>query len=280
MNFNRIFFFGLLFSIALFPKFLSAQEKSPVANQIALLDTIYNRVARSYVEKPPQEQLFRKGIDASLSTLDPYSNYMSKEEAEDFRFGLSAKFGGIGFVMGPMDKNIYIKEIFKGYPADRAGIKPGDMLLQIDTVSLKDKNVDQAFPLIRGKPGTAVSARLFRPSTKDSFTIHAIREEVLLPSVPYYGVLANEIGYIKVTGETAQTGEEVRKALIDIKRNPKLKGLVLDLRGNVGGAMSQAIKVANLFLAKGLVAVSQRNWRTETIQYFEEEPSTQNYRWC
>ena len=273
MNFNRILFAAFLVNISLIPKILFAQEKSPVAYQVALLDSIYTRVAKSYVEKPPQEELFRRGIDASLSTLDPYSNYMNKEEAEDFRFGLSAKFGGIGFAMGTMDKNtIYTKETFKGYPADRAGIKPGDVLLQIDSVSLKDKSLDEAFPLLRGKPGTPVSVRLFRPSTKDSFTIHAIREEILLPSVPYYDVLVNDIGYIKVTGETAQTGEEVRKALVELKRNPKLKGLVLDLRGNIGGAMSQAIKVANLFLDKGLVAVSVRSWRTDTTQYFVQDP--------
>lgn len=273
MNCNRILFLAFLFGITLFPKHLSAQGRSMIAYQIELLDTIYTRIAKSYVEKPPQEQLFRKGIDASLSTLDPYSNYMNKEEAEDFRFGLSAKFGGIGFAIGTMDKNtIYTSETFKGYPADRAGIKPGDVLLRVDTVSLIDKNIEQVFPLLRGKPGTAVSVRLFRPSTKDSFTIHAIREEILLPSVPYHGVLANDIGYIKVTGETAQTGDEVKKALIEIKRNPKLKGLVLDLRGNIGGAMSQAVKVANLFLDKGLVAVSQKSWRADTIQYFREEP--------
>ncbi|HUR64721.1 MAG TPA: S41 family peptidase [Chitinophagaceae bacterium] len=274
MNFNRILFTGLLISLVLFTVPLSAQERSPVvANQLALLDTIYTRIARSYVEEPPQEQLLRKGIDASLSALDPYSNYMNKEEAEDFMFGLSAKFGGIGLVMGTMNKNtIYIKEIFKGYPADRTGIKPGDVLLQIDTVSLKDKTIEQAFPLLRGKPGTAVSVRLFRPSTKESFTINTNREEVLLPSVPYHGVLANDIGYIKITGETAQTGDEVRNALMEIKRNPKLKGLVLDLRGNIGGAMNQAIKVANLFLSKGLVAVSVKSWRTDTIAYLKEEP--------
>lgn len=271
MNSNRIFVLVFLFSLIASPKFLRAQEKS-IASQIALLDTIYTRISKSYVEKLPQEEMIRKGIEASLSMLDPYSNYMNKEEAEDFRFGLSAKFGGIGLVMGTMDKNtVYAREVFKGYPAHLAGIKPGDVLLQIDTISLKDKNIGQVFPLLRGKPGTAVSVRLFRPSTKDSFTIHTTREEVLLPSVPYYGVRENDIGYIKVTAETAQTGEEVRKALIEIKRNPKLKGLVLDLRGNIGGNMSQAVKVANLFLDKGLVAVSQKSWRNDTTQYFEED---------
>jgi carboxyl-terminal processing protease len=273
MHLNRILSFAFFISISLFPKNIFAQQKMSVAEHVALLDSVYTRIDKFYVEKPSQEQLFLKGIDASLNTLDPYSNYMTKEQAENFRFGLSAKFGGIGLVMGTTDRNtIYASELFKGYPADRAGIRPGDLLLQIDSVSLKDKNIDEAFPLLRGKPGTPVSVKLFRPSTKDSFSIHAVREEVLLPSVPYFGVLPNEIGYIKVTAETAQTGEEVRSALIEIKRNPKLKGLVLDLRGNVGGAMSQAVKVANLFLNKGLVAVMEKSWRGDSIRYFDEQP--------
>jgi carboxyl-terminal processing protease len=277
MKISRLLLVAYLLSMAFAPKFLDAQEKPGIANQIALLESIYNRVIKSYVEEPQQMQMFRKGIDASLSTLDPYSNYMNKEEAEDFRFGLSAKFGGIGLAMGTLDKNtIYTREIFKSYPADRAGIKPGDVLLQIDSVTLKDKNINQVFPLLRGKPGSTVSVTLFRPSTNQTFTIQAVREEIVLPSVPFYSVLRNNIGYIKLTGETAQTGVEVRNALIELKKNPDLKGIVVDLRGNVGGQMSQALKVANLFLKKGLVAVSQKSWQQDTTQYFEEDPIDAN----
>jgi carboxyl-terminal processing protease len=251
---------------------LRAQQRSSIADHLALMDSIYTRVMKSYVEKPAEKRLYRAAIDASLNTLDPYSNYMDAQEAEDFYFSMKAKFGGVGLVMTSMNDVVYTKEIFKGYPADQNGIKPGDALVQIDSILLKGKALNDVFPLLRGTPGSMVAITLFRPSANRTFKVNITRETIVLPSVPYYGFLSTGVGYIKITSENEQTFDEVKKALLELKNSGNLKGLVLDLRGNIGGLMSQAIKVANLFLEKGKVAVSEKSWYGDTTHYFSEEP--------
>lgn len=236
-----------------------------------IIDSIYTRLALSYVEKPDLNRLFRSGMDASLITLDPYTNYFNEEEAQDFRFSLQSRYGGIGCVINTMNDSIFVKEVFKGYPADESGVKPGDIILEIDTVNLKGMAFDDVFFLLRGVPGSEVRCKVFRPSSKHTFEIRATREIVMLPSVPYFGLLPGNLGYIKLTSETEQTSQEVRSALMELKKF-NLKGLVLDLRGNIGGLMNQGISVANLFIEKGKVAVSEKSWYADTTNYFMNEP--------
>ena len=249
-----------------------AQERPSIHQQIALLDSIYTRVLNSYVEKSLPAQLFRTAIDASLNTLDPYSNYFNAAEANEFRLSLQAKFGGVGFAINTVNDSIYVREVFKDAPADQQGIKPGDILLQLDNSSLAGKTIDDAVSLLRGVPGTAIRIKIFRPSANATREVTVTRQEIKLPSVPYYGLLPGNNGYIKITGEVESTGSEVKNALLELQKKASLQGLVLDLRGNIGGLMSQAISVANLFIEKGKVAVSDKSWYGDTVHYFKEEP--------
>jgi carboxyl-terminal processing protease len=143
--------------------------------------------------------------------------------------------------------------------------------LQIDSVSFKDKSINEVFPLLSGKPGTPVSVKFYRPSTNKIVAATLTRESILIPSVPYFGTLPGGFGIIKIIAETEQTINEVKEALAQLTKRSLLKGLVLDLRGNRGGLMSQAIKVGNLFIEKGKVAVTEKSWYAETTNYFEEE---------
>ncbi len=259
----------LVFIICIHPQ---AQERTILNQHIALVDSIYTRVMKSYVEKDIPPQLFRSASDASLGTLDPWSNYMNAVEAKEFNFSMKAQFGGVGFSIGELHDAIVVKEISKNAPADKAGIRPGDLLLQVNGVSLNGKSLDEVIDLLRGDPGTSIRIKFLRPSTTETKEISTNRQLIQLPSVPYYGLLPGSNGYIRVTGETANTGEEVKKALLELKKNRDLNGLVLDLRGNTGGYMMQAIKVANFFVEKGKVAVSEKSWYSDTSYLFNEDP--------
>lgn len=251
--------------------FADAQPVPGVRETVALTDSIYQRLVNAYVEKPPLGQVFRSGIDASLATLDPYTNYMNAEEAQEFKFSLQARYGGLGVVIFTYHDSVFVKEVFRNAPADKGGLRPGDILLKIDTVSLNGKQLDDIFPMLRGLPGSRVSCTYYRPSTRKISVLSLTREFVVMPSVPYAGILPGNLGYIRLTSETAQTFDEVSQALATLKKSP-LNGLVLDLRGNTGGLMQQGIRVANLFLEKGKVAVSEKSCYADTTHYFMDEP--------
>ncbi len=237
-----------------------------------MLDTVYDKLIAHYADKPDTARLIRKGIDGMMGSLDPWTYFMDANEANDFTLSMKARFGGTGVVISRIRDSIIITEVFKNKPADKAGVRPGDILLDVDTVSLDGMPLDNVFPLLRGKPGTQVRLIVLRPSTNKITMFSCIREEIKISSVPFYGMVADHIGYIKLTGETDSCSEDVKKGLLELKKDPLLKGLILDLRGNQGGYMREALRIANLFIEKGKPAVSERSWREDTTSYFMNDP--------
>jgi carboxyl-terminal processing protease len=234
-------------------------------------DSVYDKLMKRYVEKLDAERLVRYGINGSLQTLDPYTMFMDSSQAIGMRENLQGKFGGVGIVMYEIDKTVTVTELFKGCPAERAGLRVGDIIEAIDGQSLKDRPFLSVFPLLRGKPGTAVQLTIFRKSIGKSLDVPIVREEIALSSVPFYGILPGDIGYIKILGETEGVAADTRKAFMKMRSQRALKGLILDLRGNLGGYMNEAIKIVNMFVDKGQPVISEKSWYRDTTFYLEEE---------
>jgi carboxyl-terminal processing protease len=228
-----------------------ARKNAEIKRNLDIMDSFYSRIVTSYVENVDPEKLMRKGINGMLAALDPFTKYRSKAEAEEFNRGLSGKFGGIGLMLRDVDHNIMISQVFQDRPAEKAGLKAGDIILSVDGRSFSTKSMYDIFPFLRGTPGTTVKVTARRPGVQGDITAIIVREEIVQSSVPYYGVLQGDIGYIQFSGFTKECSESIKKAFLEMKSNYKLKGLVLDLRYNPGGFLQEAIKISNFFLEKG-----------------------------
>ena len=243
----------------------ASKDSVSITRVLAIMDSFYNKINKYYVEDVILEKLMRKGIDAMVSSLDPFTHYRSKEETDEFHLIMAGRFGGTGLVFGEIDQQIIITRVFPGLPADRAGLKAGDCIVEINGIPTKGKNTDEIFPMLRGTPGTKVTMSIKHADEKELVSADIVREEIKLPSVPYYGMINDAVGYISLTGMTENCSEELLKAFTELKTHHPLKGLVIDLRNNAGGYIKEAIKIANIFIDKGNVIVSMRGKKSDTV---------------
>lgn len=267
--------YKLLYILFLLPGFFYGQAPAKDSVTVGLLntiDSIYMQVGKNYVRPVALENFTRKGIDAMYSTLDPFSYYMSKEEADEFRTDLSSQFGGTGMAIGLVDSQVTILEVFKGFPADKASLKPADQILSVDEMSTKGMELDPVFFKLRGTPGTKLNVTVKRPGNDSIIVSQIIREKIKISSVPYYGMLDGQTGYIRLTRVTEKCSDEILLALLALKKNKNMKSLVLDLRNNVGGYFKEALRIANFFITKGNVLVKVK-FRKEDSVYSATEPA-------
>ncbi len=236
------------------------------------MDSLYNNINKYYVTNVDLEKMMRKGIDAMLGTLDPFTRYRSKVETDEFHLSLAGKFGGIGMGIREIDRQIVVFQVYQEFPAYKAGLKVGDVITEVDGISTKEKNLFEVLSSLRGMPGTKLPVQVQRPGEETPITANITREEIKLHSVPYYGMINDQIGYIMLTGMTENSGDEVLRAFLDLKKQNKLNGLVLDLRDNFGGYVNQAIKIANFFIDKGNTIVNVKS-RDQDSVYYATEPA-------
>jgi carboxyl-terminal processing protease len=238
---------------------------------IASIDTVISRVNAQYVYPPALEKLTRRSIDAVFEGLDPFSYFMSPEEAQEFRVDLNSKFGGTGMFLGLVDDQLTVMKVFEGNPAQKAGIMPGDQLLEVDGLSVKGKSIEEVLPKLRGVPGSKVSIVL-KPAGKNiRVKVEIQREEVILSSVPYYGMVDEHFGYIKLTGMTENCSDDVQSAIMALQKQKGLLGIVLDLRNNPGGLFREGTRIANFFIDKGKVLVKVKGRSEETVHYASDK---------
>ena len=208
-----------------------------------------------YVDETDPEKIIRSAIEGVLRSLDPYTAYYSESELEDFNFMTTGKYGGIGCLVRNNGDYAIVSEIYKGFPADAAGIRAGDIILKVDGEPLRGLTVDKVSEKLKGEPGTSVSVTLGRNGKEIEYTMK--RERIVLPPGPYYGMIDSVIGYIRFTNFTQNCYEDVKKALVELKHfNPE--GIILDLRSNPGGIMTEAVDVVNLFVGPGTEVVSTK----------------------
>lgn len=246
-----------------------AQSKSFKLGQwTEIQNSILKELNRSYVDSLPVDRIERAGIDAMLDALDPYTIYIPEEENEDLQMMIGKSYGGIGAIIYKPDKdgNVIINEPYKNSPAEKYGLRCGDEIMAIDGETTHGLTSQEASDKMKGKPGTKVTFTVKKVYSGDVVDIDIIRERIHLPDVEYYGMLDSETGYIYQSGFTENVSGEIRSAVQDLKRQG-MKKLVLDLRGNGGGLMNEAVNIVSLFVPKGSLVVSSKGQGIGEQQY-------------
>ncbi len=229
-----------------------------IMKAIEVYTNVYKEVNTYYVDDIEPNKLMRTGIEAMVSSLDPYTNYISETDVELARLRQSGKYQGIGADIEYIEELPTIMTLFKDQPADAAGLKTGDRILQVDGRETKGYNRDQLEEIMRGFPGTTMKLTVDRPGVgrKD---LELLRGDVSIPNVPYAGMLENNVGYVALTTFTQQAAKNVRDAVAKLRaENPDLKGIVLDLRNNGGGLLNEAVDIVNIFVPKDELIVTTK----------------------
>ena len=230
-----------------------------ISKNIEIYTNLYKEINTYYVDDLDPAKLMRTGVDAMLESLDPYTNYISESEIEGFRYITDGKYNGIGAMIRKIDDYVTITEPYDNCPAQKAGLKAGDVVMEIDGKSTKGKSTDDVSAILKGFPGTEVILTIQRPGENDNLKITLVRDEVVVPNVPYSGMVNDEIGYVSLSTFTRHAGKNVGDALKKLKEeNPKLKGVIFDLRGNGGGLLTEAVNVSNVFISKGEMVVTTK----------------------
>ena len=229
-----------------------------ISKNLEIFTTTYKEINSNYVDDVDAAKLMRTGIEAMVESLDPYTNFISESEVEDYRFMTTGQYGGVGATIFQRDKYIVVRETYEGYPAQKAGLLPGDVLLEIDGKSMFGKSNNEVSKFLKGSAGTELSMLVKRDGQEKPFKVVLKREEIQIENVPYYGMIDEHTGIIQLKGFTQNAGKEVKKALSELKKNPNLTSVILDLRGNPGGLLHEAVDIANIFVNKGELAVDTR----------------------
>lgn len=251
---------------------LAAQESenhpSQVTRNLEIFNEIYKALDLYYVDTLAADTAIQWAIDGMLSRVDPYTTYYPADD-EDLRQMATGKYAGIGSIIRYHTRHdrVVISEPYQGTPADKAGLKAGDILLSIDGKDIKGMSPTRVTTMLRGDAGTTFSLRYQRPSEKKPRTVNITRQTIQLPSVPYSTILHDSIGYISLTGFTEGTAREVRGALSQLMANGATS-LILDLRDNPGGSLSEAVDISNLFLPKGQKIVYTQGKQTATNRQY------------
>jgi len=222
-----------------------------ISKHLDVFSSLFKELNIYYVDETSPGELIESAIDEMLGTLDPYTVYMPESEIEDFKIQTTGQYGGIGSLIRKRGDYVIISEPYEGFPAYKSGLKAGDKLLEIDGKSAKGKTTEEVSNILKGQPDTQVGVLIKRYGVEKPISIVLKREKIQLECVPYYGFLDGGIGYVRLTSFTDKATRSVRLALEDLKSQQKLNGVVLDLRGNPGGLLREAINVCNLFVEKG-----------------------------
>ncbi len=233
-----------------------------ISKNLEIFTNMYKELNTYYVDDIDPSGLMRTGIDAMLKSLDPYTNYFSESQIEGFRFITEGKYNGIGVEFDKIKDDIVVINPIDGSPAQKAGLKAGDKVVSIDGTLVKGKSVEQMGDFLKGAPGTDVLLSIARPTLTEKvedLKIKVVREEVQEKNVPYSGMVSEDVGYIVLTTFTREAGANVAEALKTLKsKNPKMTKLILDLRGNGGGLLAEAVNLCNVFIPRGELVVTTK----------------------
>ncbi|MEE4114769.1 MAG: S41 family peptidase [Marinilabiliaceae bacterium] len=227
-----------------------------LAKNLDIYFSLFRELNTFYVDGIDPDKLVQTSIDEMLKILDPYTVYYSEDDQGDFRFMTTGKYGGIGSLIRKTGDYVTLTQIYKGFPADKAGLKAGDKLKSIDGFSLKGLNADEVSDKLKGDPNTDISLVIEREGSDITRTLK--RERIAVPPVPFSGMLDDEVGYIRFTNFTQNCSQDVRKALLTLKEEHGAKKIILDLRNNPGGLLTEAVEIVNLFVDAGQEVLSTR----------------------
>ena len=229
-----------------------------ISKNIDIFTTLYKELNTFYVDEIDVGKLIKTSIDAMLESLDPYTSYIPESEIEDFRFMTTGQYGGIGAMITKRDDYVIISEPYENFPAQKAGLMAGDAILEINGVSAKGKTTEDVSKILKGQPNTSVNLLIERKNQKNPFEVSFNREKISIASVPYSEYIKEGIAYIRLRSFTKNCANDLKNAIIDLKKDQNLNGLILDLRGNPGGLLNESVDIVNLFVEKGEEVVSTK----------------------
>ncbi|MCW0481629.1 S41 family peptidase [Gaoshiqia sediminis] len=248
----------LLVLSVVFTGFNRDEKLFQIDKNLDIYYTLIRELNLFYVDDINPTDLVKTSIDKMLESLDPYTNFIPESDMEDFRFMTTGEYAGIGALISKHGDQVIIAEPYEGFPAQKSGLRAGDILLEVAGKSTEKMSTEDVSNLLKGPANQAVKVKIQRPGDKKSFDVEIIREKIQIDAVPYYGMLDNETGYIRLSNFTTNCGDEVNKIFTELKEQKGAKSLILDLRSNPGGLLMEAVKIVNIFVPKGEEVVSTR----------------------
>jgi len=265
---NKLIVLSILLSSVVFYSFYDNYFE--ISKNLDIFTTLFKEVNQKYIDETDPGKLINAAIKGMMNELDPYTVFISEEQIEDVRFMTTGQYGGIGAIIQQRGEYVYIAEPYEGFPAFKAGLKAGDKILEIDGLSAKGKSNKEISSILKGQAGTNLQLTIARGN--DTLEKALVREEVKIDNIPYSGMLNEQVGYIKLSGFMENAGKDVKEAFLKLKEENNLKGIVLDLRGNGGGLLSEAVNICNIFVPKGEEIVRTKGRMKEGVSIY----ATQN----
>lgn len=241
-----------------------------IARNLDIFASLYKEVNQYYVDDTNPNQLLKKGVDAMLKKLDPYTVYIPEDDIEDYRTLATGEYGGIGIQSNKINGKHVVLLVYEESPAFKSGLKIADEIVSIDGISIIDKSDEEAGKILKGQSGTKVTLGIKRANEENTLSLTMNREKITIPNVSYQGMLTPEIGYLRLSEFTRDAGVDVANAVKDLK-DEGAQNIVLDLRGNPGGLLNEAVNICNIFIPKGANVV-QTKGKTEAQSFTYDTP--------
>lgn len=241
-----------------------------LVKNLDIFTSVMQGLNKNYVDEIQPGSLTKTAIDEMLKSLDPYTEFIPESDMEDYKLMATGQYGGVGALIQNLDSFVVVSEPYEGFPAYNAGLRAGDIILEINGVSVKGKSTQEVSDMLKGTPDTDVEISFKNIFDENIKKVKLSRKEIKLPEVPYYGIVAPHIGYISLSSFTMNCSNTVKDALLKLKENdPNLKGLILDLRNNGGGLLNEAVNIINIFVPKNTEVVSTKGRLPETNRVYK-----------
>lgn len=273
MKYLRLFLILLVFT-ALTAGAQTKKNNFEISKSIDIYNNVLRQLNMYYVDEIEPAELNENAINAMLEGLDPYTVFISESQIEDVKLMTTGEYGGIGAIIQYFDGNSQISEPYEGFPAAKAGLIPGDIFLEVNGIDVTGKVTSEVSELLKGTPGTVVKLKMQRPGEKEPFVKELKREKIKIDNIPYYTVFDNGVGYAILSQFTKDCARELKDVFVEMKKEHELKGFILDLRGNGGGLLAEAVDIVNMFVPKNQLVVYQKGKVAEHNynHYTQHEP--------
>jgi carboxyl-terminal processing protease len=273
MKYLRLFLILLVFT-ALTAGAQTKKNNFEISKSIDIYNNVLRQLNMYYVDEIEPAELNENAINAMLEGLDPYTVFISESQIEDVKLMTTGEYGGIGAIIQYFDGNSQISEPYEGFPAAKAGLIPGDIFLEVNGIDVTGKVTSEVSELLKGTPGTVVKLKMQRPGEKEPFVKELKREKIKIDNIPYYTVFDNGVGYAILSQFTKDCARELKDVFVEMKKEHELKGFILDLRGNGGGLLAEAVDIVNMFVPKNKLVVYQKGKVAEHNynHYTQHEP--------
>ena len=267
---NRKLYLGGFLIVLLSVGFTGTRNKDlELVKNLDIYYTLFRELNMFYVDETDPEELVTTSINSMLSSLDPYTTYIPESDMDDFKFQTTGEYGGIGSLIRRSGSQVLIAEPYEGFPAAKVGVRAGDVILEVDGTRTENLPIESVSDKLKGKPGTELKLKVERYGQEKPLDFTLVREKISIRNVPYYGMLEPDVAYIRLSNFTTGAANEVEKAFKTLKQQHEVNSLVLDLRGNPGGLLIEAVRICNLFVDKGELIVSTKgkvkDWDSEYV---------------